>query len=54
MFELDGNVLPVQISANVILVLSKTPVILREAEPCSNLEKYNTLPQRLVSIYFYT
>ncbi len=39
MFELDGCVLPVQISANIILVLSKTSVILSEAETCSNLEK---------------
>lgn len=39
MFELDGSVLPVQISANIILVLSKTSVIVGEAETCSNLEK---------------
>lgn len=39
MFELDGSVLPVQISADIILVLSKTSVIVGEAETCSNLEK---------------
>jgi len=31
--------LPVQISANVILVLSKTFIVIREAETCPNLEK---------------
>lgn len=51
MFEWDGNVLPVQISANIILVLSETPLILREAETCSNLEEYNTISQRLISTY---
>lgn len=39
MFELDGSVSPVQISADIILVLSKTSVIVGEAETCSNLEK---------------
>lgn len=52
MFELD--VLPVQISANIILILSKTSVILSEAEACSDLEKQTALPQRLVSKYSCT
>lgn len=43
MFELDGSVLPVQISANIILVLSKTFVIISEAETGSNLEKQTLL-----------
>lgn len=53
MFELDGSVLPVQISADIILVLSKTSVIVGEAETCSNLEKKqtNTPHQRLVRKY---
>lgn len=38
MFELDGSVSPVQISANVILTLSKTSVNFSEAETGSNLE----------------
>lgn len=41
--ELNGNVLPVQISANIVLVLSKTFVIFSEAETCSNLEKKKDL-----------
>lgn len=36
--ELGVSVSPVQVSANIILVLSKAPVILCEAEPCSHLE----------------
>lgn len=36
--KLDGHILPVQISANIILVLSETSVIFSEAETCSNLE----------------
>lgn len=50
MLEWNDNVLPVQISANVILVLSKTSVILSEAETCSNLEK-NIIPHSLGSKY---
>lgn len=36
MLELDVS--PIQVSANVILILSKPPVIISEAETCSNLE----------------
>lgn len=37
--KLDGHILLVQISANIILVLSETSVIFSEAETCSNLER---------------
>lgn len=36
--ELGVGVSPVQVSANIILVLCKASVILSEAEPCSHLE----------------
>lgn len=39
MFKLDNSVSPVQIPADIILVLSKTFIIVCEAETCSNLEK---------------
>lgn len=37
MLELDGRVSPVQISANIILILGKTSVIICETETSSNL-----------------
>lgn len=40
--KLDGHILLVQISANIILVLSETSVIFSEAETCSNLEREKT------------
>lgn len=51
MCEVEDGVLPVQVSANVVLVPSKTSVIVCEAEPCSHLEtkdktkKKTQLPQ---------
>ena len=45
--------LPVQISANIILVLSKALVIISEAETCSNLEKQKPfLKDRALNIIF--
>lgn len=42
---------PVQVSANVILVLSKSPVILCEAEPCSHLEGKTNRSARSTQIF---
>lgn len=37
---MDGSVSPVQISANIVLILGITSVITCEAETSSNLEKH--------------
>lgn len=34
---MEGSVAPVQISANIILILSVTAVVVSEAETCSDL-----------------
>lgn len=39
MSEFHGCSVPVQISANVILILCKTSVVVSEAEACTDLEK---------------
>lgn len=39
MTHTTGNILPVQISANIVLVLSKASVVISEAKTCSNLKK---------------
>lgn len=49
--QVGVSVSPVQVSTNIILVLSEASVILREAEPCSHLERKDKQTNSLREIH---